>query len=331
MPDVLTHILCGHDVIKSLDKNTQKTILEKEKLFNLGCQGPDMFFYNDFIPTMKGKRGPKFGKMMHREKTGDFLIESIKYIKEKTTASSDFNSLITYVSGLICHFGLDRKAHPYIYYFSGKHESDKPETRKYGGYHKRLELIIDTILLKERNNLESFRHRAHEEIDVGPFLPKSIVEYYVYTLSKTYAPKEIINFINDSYKDMRAVLKLAYDPSGVKKGLVKIIDKIVKDDIEYSTLIYPREIDYRYDFMNVKRNPWNHPCDKSEKYIDSFYDIYDMAVKDSLNMIKSAINYLENKISLEDLRRVFPNISYLTGKEAKTPCQILYYKPIFDQ
>lgn len=331
MPDVLTHILCGHDVINNLGKDISKAILEHEKLFNLGCQGPDMFFYNDFIPTVKGKRGPKFGKMMHREKTGDFLVESIKYIKENATNRTDFSLLFTYVSGLICHFGLDRKAHPYIYYFSGKHEKDRPETRRYGGYHKRLELIIDTILLKERKSLESYKHHAYKEIDVGPSLPKGIIDYYVHALSKTYAPKEIINFVNDSYKDMKIVLKLAYDPSGVKKGIMKLIDRIVKDDIEYSTLIYPIKVDSKHDYMNTKRSPWNHPCDKSEEYFHSFYDIYDMAVKDSLSMIKAAMDYLENKIHIDDLTKIFPNISYLTGKETNAPCEIIYYRPIFEE
>lgn len=330
MPDVFTHILCGYDTIQGLDQSLRAEIFKKEKLFNLGCQGPDMFFYNDFIPTTRRKRGPKFGRMMHREKTGDFLVESIDYIKEERNNKAEFYLLFTYICGLICHFSLDRNAHPYIYYFSGKHEKDKPETRKYGGYHKRLELMIDTILMKERRNLESFKHQICEEIDVGQSLPKSIVDYYVHTLSKIYAPKEIIDFINDSYKDMKTVLKLAHDPLGIKKGLMKLIDKFAKDGIEYSTLIYPRKVDNSHDYTNTKHSFWNHPCDKSEVYSKSFYDVYDIAVNESLEMIKTAIKYLENKISIDSLRKVLPNISYITGKDTNVPCEIIYYKPIFE-
>lgn len=330
MPDIFTHILCGHDTIQSLNKDWKTTILEKEKIFNLGCQGPDMFFYNDFISYKKTKRGPKFGRMMHGEKTGDFLVESINYIKERIKTKADFKLLFTYISGLICHFGLDRKAHPYIYYHSGKHEKNKPETRKYSGYHKRFELIIDTILMKERRGIETYRHPIYEEIDVGISLPKSIVDYYVYTISRTYNSKEVINFIDDSYKDMKTVLKLAYDPSGIKKSLMKAIDRIVKDDIEYSTLIYPRRIDNRHDYMNTKHKFWNHPCAIDEDYFDSFYDIYDIAVKESLDMINATIDYLENRIHINRLRKAMPNISYITGKNTDTKCELIYYKPIFD-
>lgn len=330
MPDVFTHILCGHDIVQGLEQSWRTIILEKEKLFNLGCQGPDMFFYNDFISFAKTKRGLKFGRMMHREKTGDFLIESINYLKEKMTNQADFNLLFTYISGLICHFGLDRKAHPYIYYHSGKQEKSKPETRKYGGYHKRLELIIDTILMKERKSLESHRYPVYEEINIGTSIPKSIIDYYVCTLSKTYNPKEIINFINDSYRDMKTVLMLSYDPSGIKKTLMRAVDRIVKDNMEYNTLIYPRKIDNRYDYMNTKHNSWNHPCDKNERYSESFYDIYDLAVKESLDMIKATINYLENKTDINNLRKFFPNISYITGKETDVECELIYYKPIFE-
>lgn len=330
MPDVCTHILCGHDVIQGLDKRWKTTILENERIFNLGCQGPDMFFYNDFRPFNKVKRGPKFGRMMHNEKTGDFLVESIQHIKEKITNKNDFNMLFTYISGLICHFGLDRKAHPYIYYYSGKHDKNRPETRKYGGYHKRLELIIDTIMMKERKDIETHKHPVYEEINVGTSLPKSIVDYYVNTLNKVYNTKEILNFINDSYRDMKTVLKLAYDPSGIKKNIIKWIDKILKDEIEYSTLVYPRKIDDRYDYMNNARNSWNHPCNNDEKYIESFYDIYDTAIKDSLDMIKAAISYLENKVQIINLIKALPNISYITGKKTDSKCDIIYYKPIFE-
>ncbi|MGF7058045.1 zinc dependent phospholipase C family protein [Brassicibacter mesophilus] len=332
MPDILTHILCGQDTVKCLENSSWKSIIaSKPKIFNLGCQGPDMFLYNDFWPCIKDKRGLKYGRMMHTQKTGDFLIESISYLNEEEIDKDNFRIIFSYISGFICHFSLDRNAHPYIHYHAGAHDANKTETRRFAGYHKRLELIIDTILLNERENAESFKYPVYQEIDVGKSLPKSIVRYLAHTIGKVYSPKKIINYINDSYKDFTTVLKLSYDPSGIKKGLLTVADVVSKDDIAYKTLIYPRKIDSQIDYMNSSRNIWNHPCNKDETYSHSFYDLYDKAVVESTDMINAFIAFLENKINISQLKEFFPNISYHTGKIIDEKCELKYYEPIFDR
>ncbi len=332
MPDILTHILCGHDTVKRIESNYWRTIIDsKQKLFNLGCQGPDMFLYNDFLPCIKDKRGLRYGQIMHTEKTGDFLLESISYLYGEESNKDEFDSIFSYICGFICHFGLDRNAHPYIHYYAGAHDKTNTETRKFAGYHKRLELIIDTILLNERKNTESYKYPVYQEIDVGQYLPKSIVRYLAYTINKVYSPKKIINYINDSYKDLITVLKLAHDPLGVKKGLLSVADMLIKDDIVYRTLIYPRKINSQVDYMNTARKSWNHPCYKDEVYSYSFYDLFEKAVVQSAEMLNAFIDFLENNINLEQLNKYFPNISYHTGKTIDEKCDLIYYEPIFDR
>ncbi len=331
MPDICAHLLCGHDVINSLESQNWKRVLnERIKIFNLGCQGPDIFFYNDFWPWRKKKRGPEIGIMMHLKKTGDFFIESFKYLKKRVNDYNDYLTLFTYLSGFICHFALDRNAHPFIHYQSGVHDKNKPETFKYSIYHKKLELIIDTILLKERKNLYTYKYPVHREVYLQK-VPKILINFYKYILKKLYKPKIEIDFIEDSFKDFAKAFKIIHDPYGFKKVLLNIIDLLTDKSIEYSSLIYPRYIDEKKDYLNRKHNLWNHPCAKEEIHYESFDDIYKKAIEESKQMIEGAIRYIDGQIKEEELKDFFPNISYSTGKHVDEDCKLIYYDPIFDR
>ncbi len=331
MPDVWTHLLCGHDVISSLENQDWKRVLnEKINIFKLGCQGPDVFLYNDFWPWKKKKRGPKFGKIMHLKRTGDFFVESFKYLKKRVNNYDDYLTLFTYLSGFICHFGLDRNAHPFIHYQAGVYDENDYATFKYSIYHKKLELIIDTILLKERKNLYTYKYPAYKEIDVEK-LPNVLIDFYIYILKKLYKPEIEIDFIEDSFKDMNKVLKIIHDPCGYKKVFLNMIDVVIKKQIDYSSLIYPRHIDDKKDYLNRKHNLWKHPCKKEEIYYESFDDIYMRSVIESKEMIEGAIKYIKGEVREQELIRCFPNISYSTGKHVDNDCKLIYYDPIFDR
>ena len=151
MPDVLTHILCAEESMEKVQSNTLKKYINKNKiLFNFGAQGPDIFIYYKGWPWVKKGVACKLGERMHNEKTGLFLKESIEYLKN-SKGQEEFNDLLVYLSGFLCHFALDKNAHPFIYYFGGVSQGEK--NKKYDNYHKKLEIIIDTIMLKRQKKI----------------------------------------------------------------------------------------------------------------------------------------------------------------------------------
>jgi len=334
MPDIITHILFGEDMIDTIDEwedsRWKRDLLKRKELFILGCQGPDIFFYNDFWPWNRNKRGPKVGSHMHLEKTGDFFMEGLKYIKRNKHEKKDIEALFTYLSGFMCHFALDKKSHPYIFYFTGEYDKARPETVQYKGYHKRLELIIDTILLKEKRGIKSYNYSIRGKIDVGKSLPESITNFYDYAFKEIYGLNIDRGLANSSYKDIKKVFKLIYDPLGVKKGLLHTLDFFVNDRVKYSNLTYPRKIDESIDYMNRNHNMWIHPCDKNEIHEESFYDLYKEALEDSKEMIASSIRFLQKNKKMEDFKKLFPNVTYSTGKANHECPQQRHFSPIFD-
>ncbi|WP_202710156.1 zinc dependent phospholipase C family protein [Sporosalibacterium faouarense] len=331
MPDIITHILFGQDMLSKLkDNEFHKNFVDNKGLFILGCQGPDIFFYNDFLPWVKDKRGPKIGKLMHLKNTGEFFIEGLKYIKNKINNSNEKKVLFTYLSGFMCHFALDRKAHPYIYYFTGEYDKNRPDTYKYKGYHKRFELIIDTILLMKKQNKRSYKYKVTDKINAGENLPDSIQKFYNYIIELLYKIEIDSHLANDAYRDMKKVFKLIYDPIGIKKGMLCILEILLNDKGNYCNLTYPRHIEDDIDYMNDLKLQWNHPCDKKDVCNDSFYDIYNKALDDGRRMILNAIEYIQGNKNIEDIVYIFPNTTYTTGRLPENDSVKKYFSPIFD-
>ena len=328
MPDIITHILFGCDMLDKLDRSKWKNTIENNKnLFLLGCQGPDIFYYNDFLPWIKNKRGPKIGGLMHEKKTGDFFVEGIKYLKDNCKKDSEL--LFVYLAGFMCHFALDINAHPYVFYFTGEYDEDRVETHKYKGFHKRLEQAIDVILLKEKRGMEAYKYPVFKKIDVGTSLPDIIINFYDYIFKELFDLNLNGDIANDSYKDKKKVFKILYDPIGYKKKLLGILDLFFNGKIDYKDMIYPRKIDSTLDYMNKNHVKWVHPCDKNEEFNYSFYDLYDIALNQGYYMIKTFICFLEDTISEYDMKKAYPNLSYTTGKETDKPCVQKYFSPIF--
>ena len=330
MPDILTHSIFGEDVLKILKSSRWKdSIKDNMKLYTLGCQGPDIFLYNDFWPYIKNKRGPKIGRRMHREKTGEFFIEGLKYIKNNINDKDKKKKLVIYLLGFMCHFALDRNAHPYIFYYSGVYNKEKKETHKYKGHHKRLELAIDTALIMEKKGTVSYKHPVYKMIDLGSYLPEEIVSYYDHILKALY---DIDNkgIANDAYRDFVKAFKILYDPHGFKKKVLKGFDALTNNKNGFAINTYPRRLDHdKYDYLNKKKDTWNHPCCEDEVYNLSFYEIYDKGVLEAKEMIEASIDYIEGVKTIDEIVKFFPNISYATGKDTKDKSKITYFKSIF--
>ena len=149
MPDIITHYIFGLDTVHNL-KNTPlyPHLKDNLDLFLIGLQGPDPIYYHHL---RKKDNKAYIASKMHTEKTGDFLVSALCQIKKYDIDSKEFSQGLSYLSGFICHYILDSMAHPYIFYLGGRYQEDVPETHKYIGLHKKVELAIDTILCEERH------------------------------------------------------------------------------------------------------------------------------------------------------------------------------------
>ncbi|MBO2532977.1 hypothetical protein SAMN04488025_106130 [Planifilum fulgidum] len=289
MPYAWTHMIFGD------------TVLEKggfpppgdEKMFHLGCQGPDFLFFHRFWPWVKDDRVSRLGSAMHLRRCGPFLRDLIEEAKEKT-------SIRDAVTGFITHHILDRTTHPYIHYRAG-----------YEGYnHQRMEVTIDTLVARKLAGIETWRTPLAPRIDMGPSLPEVWTDVFD-RLARKHYPEETENIrreeLNEAYRDMLKALRIFYDPWGIKRALT-----LGKIDPFRHTPYFPHR-----DYLNESESEWRHPAVPEETHRESFWTLWERALEEATGIVRKTREYWSSseKAFPETLRRAIGNISYDTGKD----------------
>lgn len=289
MPYAWTHMIFGDTVLKKVGFPPPGD----QKIFHLGCQGPDFLFFHRFWPWMKDKRVYHLGNAMHQRRCGPFLWDLIEAAKAEM-------SIRDAVIGFITHHILDRTTHPYIHYRAG-----------YEGYnHQRIEVTIDTLVAQRIAGIKTWSTPLAPRIDVGPSLPEPWLET-LNRLARKHYPEETKEIrreeLNEAYRDMLTALRIFYDPTGIKRALT-----FGKIDPFRHTPFFP----YR-DYLNESESEWRHPAVPEETHRESFWTLWERALEETADILKQTRDYwtASEKTFPEPLRRAIGNISYDTGKD----------------
>jgi len=322
MPDVVTHATFAIELSQSLDNSLLKETLERyQSIYFLGSQGPDVFYYYQLFSIKKDTKYLNFADIMHQNQVGNFLIESIKYLK-----SHYHESLHGYLCGFICHHALDRHAHPYVYYVTGNEEIE------YRGNHMRLERAIDSLfIIHHWNETKPHLFNIHKKI-LNYHLDKTIfLPYYDEILSKVYHKENGGKAFLNATSNSKRIAKVIYDRYGIKKGLAKWLDKYFnkKSRIVLETLFYYHNIDTKIDYLNLNKKQWHHPVLKEVKSNESFIDLYKRGINEAKKEMDAISYYLENKIDEVELKTIIGNKSYETGLDCCCDNEMKYFNSIF--
>ncbi|WP_070120371.1 zinc dependent phospholipase C family protein [Bacillus marinisedimentorum] len=300
MPNVWTHILFGN---RTAEEGGFKPAGQEKTAYQLGCQGPDPFFYHRFFPWQKDGAAV-IGDRIHHKYCGSFLMDMIEDGMKTDILTK------AYIGGFVTHHILDRTAHPYINYRAGTE----------GNRHQKLEIIIDTLLMKRYRKIETYKTPVYKEIDLGPDLYPEIEELLA-KLIEFYFPEEHSQlrsgYINDSYRDMIRALKVLYDPSGIKN---RLLGKMIEP------FSYQKDLP-EGDFLNEKKKEWIHPAAEEETYTASFEELMEHAEEEASRILKVIqLYWLGDQTLYPRLKELIGNISYDTGKS----CEGSYENRIFD-
>lgn len=103
MPASYAHYRFGKLLLPKLPADVRQTVQRFRRMYDLGLQGPDFFFYyNIFMKTATGSLGSAF----HRQTGLEFFTVACK------AATSD--AAKAYLYGLLGHYCLDSTCHPFV-------------------------------------------------------------------------------------------------------------------------------------------------------------------------------------------------------------------------
>ena len=107
MPAFYAHERFGKKVWKQMHGELKETIQEHYPQFQIGLQGPDIFFLYRLYSTNEVST---YGPNMHSVSAYPFFSQAVKIVQEKGRDSKEY----AYLLGFLCHFILDSESHPYV-------------------------------------------------------------------------------------------------------------------------------------------------------------------------------------------------------------------------
>lgn len=328
MPSLITHYLCGEGWLKKLDNNEIKSLILKHRsAFNIGTQGPDIFFYYRIWPWSKTKGIDKIGSKMHNSKVSLIFLEGIKYIKE---AKTNKELLTAYFLGYASHLALDSITHPYIYYMTG-FEGEAGFKQKYSCYHSKFEKAIDILMLEREFKLSHLDLKVKDLIFIKPFEANILGGLYERILLNTFQLQLSPQEVSIAILDMIKVYSLLEDKKGKKMCLFEWLEKKLRYTSYVSSNIYPHILNNSLDYLNLQRKPWHPPWDNSQINRESFVDLFDKAIYDMDTLCKSLYLCIEGEKPVDHVMKIIGNRSYITGVDCDRTIVMKYHDCIYER
>jgi len=308
MPDSVTHYCFGRRVLEELPPRIRQSLCLP--VFDRAVQGPDPWstigFYGGRMKQYAGR-----SSVMHREKTGAFL-QALTGEARKAPSGE----LLAVLAGNICHYCLDRQAHPYIICRGGEYDGT-PETYDQRGGHVRLERAIDSMMIRRHFGKKPWRFSIPREIMPLVRYPEKLRGPLDRVYARVYGWTDTFDLLNRAMADERRFYALMQDPLGLVHYLLRPVSRGRTNYSLYS--YYRRDVQGKEpDYLNESHSLWHHPADPEIVSTASFFDLYEQAVSEAAEMIQAAyrVVYQGEKA---DLAAVYGNSSYSTGLDWDDP------------
>lgn len=314
MPGFTTHYLFGADLVQKLTSSRiRQNLKQNHAAFSLGLQGPDLFFYDPLLYLLPQEN---LGALAHRRDTGAFFSSLLKSRNLFLGNRRALNTADAYLMGFIGHYTLDCALHPYIYALTGYPAENPPSHIEYFGQHAYLETEIDKRLLFLKKRLTPSRFRQGATIRLGLRQYRVIVQMLSYAYKNTYpgirAGKLLVAH---APVYLRLSVWLLRDPSGQKKALARILERLLFGKAYLSAMIASDKYQFIADPLNHRRRPWVHPWTK-ESSNASFDELYADALSRYYHRIQSFCKLQSEGFpdgGMEQFLDEYGNLSFISG------------------
>ncbi len=320
MPGFTTHYIFGMKSYNDLPTNQLKFIIAKYRwLYQLGVQGPDMFFYN--IPVLRHRDYRNVGSYMHEHHVQDFFSCCLKHLSSIASRQQREQG-IAYLAGFFCHYIGDYICHPFVY---GRIQYDpkKPSTHAHG-LHALLENDLDALLLARYKKKKPSQFNQAATICLNGLETQFISRFLAECINETYYPLSHRNnyqvsarMVHRSILAMRFGCRTLADPRGKKKTWVSRVESVFLENPIASQKLVTDEVENPRESLNLEHRIWTNPWNTSLASSASFPELFRQCLG-KCNMVYYYLNALITKEGL--LEEGFPalleelgNYSYHSG------------------
>lgn len=321
MPATVAHAFFAQDVCDILPEEINRKIdLNLCKTF---AQSVDSLMFYNLFSIFPGKKIREFDKYFHRNKSQDFFINLLTFIRGNKINDID---TLSFLIGFICHYALDSTMHPFIIYKTGIFDKKKPNTYKYNNIHAFMETFIDNDIIRRRIKTNPYKYKhASNCIYIKPF-SNNLNRTIDYTFYNTFKMNNMDKIYYKSLKQMsRAINIFRRDPHGIKRFLYKCVDTFTpKSCYRFEAISYYYPLDDKHNFLNSNHSLWRNPAVYDITSNESFVDLYLKAIKYAKVLICASFDFLNHKDI--ELEKIFTNNSYVTGLSCNNKKELKYFE-----
>ena len=196
MPAIYAHERFGKMVYQKMDTRMKQAIKDNKRLFEIGLQGPDFFFFYKFY---KKNRVNQIGYDMHEEPVINFLANSLRIVREKGIYSPE----AVYIYGFICHFVLDSECHWYV----------EQQVKETGVGHIEIESELEKVLMKKDKHF-LLAYPIWKIIPTSRKVARRMAKFY---------PEVTIDELQKALRDMRFCKYMLATPTAGKRQVLDFL------------------------------------------------------------------------------------------------------------
>lgn len=300
MPNQITHYYLADEVRKELTGRAKEAIDKYPKVFNLGSLGPDFLFV---LREAGIGNAPQYANVMqylHMYEVFDNAAEYIGKLEDKDCA-------LSYILGLICHYVMDMRSHPYVYFFV-EEVMPKAFPQKYiSALHAILESAIDETILIEYMKTDPRKFDISKYFRLSSVEKNCVADLYFNSINSVIGFNVKRRHIKLAIKITNLYFKLTISRRGIKKRIVSYLEDRKEKKKQLSSSIRPPLLMGEYDFMNRSKISWRKVRNKDEYTTESFDEIIQDVRILSQKYIKA---YMDRLFSGKTLKRKDFSVNY---------------------
>ncbi len=297
MPGFRTHYLLGNETLLKLGHSEiARTINANRNVFNVGLQGPDIFFYA--VPSHFFHR-ENIGTIIHKNNVLEFFNNLIE-ARDSMLTNPSKKIADAYICGFIGHYTMDVTAHPYIHYRTKKLKVK--DNKHIFGSHLQLETDIDTLVLRH------YTHKRVRDFSCSDTIRLTKSETFIISsllkraISATFPSVKISRTeITHALWSTKYLFYLLRDVSGIKKHLLRRFDQKVVGHAFLSGMVAMENGTIYHDPCNLKKRFWCNPWDNHQISHENFFDLFERAEKTYIKRL--------NLYNSKDFMHLFEDLS----------------------
>ena len=285
MASIATHYIFSNDVqlkLSNISQTISSSINQSHGAYIVGAQGPDLFFYDLMHLAITSKKD-NIGSRMHTERTDNFFVNFIReMLKQKVW---DEPAIKAYLYGLLTHYCLDARVHPYVYSRTTLPSRSRQAMKDSLAAHCQMESDIDELLYHERFHQSISTAKRSQFMDISSDEIRTIAPVLTLAINTTYGCSLTTSYIIGTFNRARLTDHILQDSTGLKKKLISPVEKKLLGSTIGTSLLFHTELPDR-SCLNEDHRMWKFPAN-GNFCTDSFYELYDSAVKMAVKLIEN--------------------------------------------